>query len=83
MCCVNSDSDFLGHCKVRKCSPACLDGFIAGPAKVEGGSGRMVCLDVTLPLELCVAKVENIVKGTVRRNPRRDGCGGGILKEGP
>ena len=83
MCCVNSDSDFLGQCKVRKRCPACLDGLIAGPAEVEGGSCSMVCLDITLPLELRVTQVENFLKGAVGRDPCGYGCRGGILEEGP
>ena len=47
---VNGHCYFLGRRKVRQRSSAALDGFIGGTTEVEGSSGSLICLHITLPL---------------------------------
>ena len=58
--CVDCHCNFLGECKISKQSSTCTDSFIAGAAKMKGGSSRMVCLHIAFPLELRVAKFLNL-----------------------
>ena len=62
---VNSDSDFLGRCKVSKSFPALVDDLVLGPPKMQGGGGGMICLDVALPLGLRVTHVKDFLEAAV------------------
>ena len=60
MGCVDCHCNLLGKCEVSKQSPTCTDSFVAGAAKMQGGSSRVVCLHIAFPLELRVAKLLNL-----------------------
>ena len=43
----------------------------------------MICLDVALPLDLCVAHIKSFLEAAVGWDPSGDGCGRGGLEQGP
>ena len=43
----------------------------------------MICLDVSLPLDLCVTHVKSFLETAVRWDPSGDSCGRCVLEQGP
>ena len=53
--CMDCHSDLLGSGKIGEERPSSLDCGVAGTSEVEGGGGRMICLNVSFPLKACVS----------------------------